>query len=69
MEKNIAKFHAEKAKIESKMADPNLYDGDSTRLVELQKDLGWVASQMAEAEEVWLGLQEELEQASAAAGE
>ena len=68
MEKNIAKFQAEKAEIEAKMADPDLYDGDSAKLVELQKDLGWVASQIAEAEDVWLGLQQELEEASAAAG-
>ena len=49
------------------MADPELYSGDSAKLVELQKDLGWIASQMAEAEDVWLGLQEELEEAAAAA--
>ncbi|CAN0531774.1 unnamed protein product, partial [Laminaria digitata] len=67
MEKNIAKFQSEKAEIEAKMADPDLYDGDSAKLVDLQKDLGWVASQMAEAEEVWLSLQQELEEASAAA--
>ena len=68
MEKNIAKFQAEKSVIESKMADPDLYDGDSAKLVDLQKDLGWVAGQIAETEEVWLGLQQELEEASAAAG-
>jgi ATP-binding cassette subfamily F protein 3 len=67
MEKNIAKFQAEKAEIEAKMADPDLYDGDSSRLVGLQKDLGWVSGQIAEAEEAWLGLQAELEEASATA--
>ena len=67
IEKNIAKFQAEKAEIEAKMADPALYDGDSSRLVDLQKDLGWVSGQIAEAEDVWLGLQQELEEASAAA--
>jgi ATP-binding cassette subfamily F protein 3 len=68
MEKNIAKFQTEKAEIEAKMADPDLYDGDSAKLVDLQKELGWVAGQIAETEEVWLGLQRELEEASAAAG-
>jgi ATP-binding cassette subfamily F protein 3 len=67
MEKNIAKFQAEKAEIEAKMADPDLYDGDSSTLVGLQKDLGWVSGQIAEAEEAWLGLQAELEEASATA--
>ena len=68
IEKNIAKFQTEKAEIEAKMADPELYGGDSARLVELQKDLGWVSGRIAEAEGVWLGLQEEFEQASAQAG-
>ena len=57
IEKNIAKFQVEKAGIEAKMADPDLYGGDAGKLVELQKDLGWVAGQIAEAEEIWLGLQ------------
>jgi len=65
IEKNAAKFEAEKAEIEAKMADPAIYDGDSAKLVELQKDLGWVARQLSEAEEAWLELQQELEQASA----
>ena len=66
IEKNIAKFQVEKAGIEAKMADPDLYGGDAGKLVELQKDLGWVAGQIAEAEEIWLGLQQEYEEASAA---
>jgi ATP-binding cassette, subfamily F, member 3 len=68
IEKNISRFQAEKAEIEAKMADPALYDGDSAKLVNLQKDLGWVSGQIAEAEEVWLGLQQEFEEASAVAG-
>ena len=61
------KCQAEKAEIEAQMADPELYDGDSAKLVALQRDLGWAARQLSEAEEAWLVLQEEFEQASAAA--
>ena len=66
-EKNVVKCQAEKAEIEAQMADPELYDGDSAKLVALQRDLGWAARQLSEAEEAWLVLQEEFEQASAAA--
>lgn len=67
IEKNVAKFQAEKAEIQRKMADPTLYDGDSSKLVDLQRDLGWISRQLDEAEANWLGLQEELEGASAVA--
>jgi ATP-binding cassette subfamily F protein 3 len=67
IEKNVAKFQAEKAEIQRKMADPTLYDGDSSKLVDLQRDLGWMSRQLDEAEANWLGLQEELEGASAVA--
>lgn len=67
IEKNVAKFQAEKAEIQRKMADPTLYDGDSSKLVDLQRDLGWMSRQLDEAEANWLGLQEELEEASAVA--
>jgi len=67
IEKNVAKFQAEKAEIQRKMADPTLYDGDSGKLVDLQRDLGWISRQLDEAEANWLGLQEELEGASAVA--
>ncbi len=67
IEKNVAKFQAEKAEIQRKMADPTLYDGDSSKPVDLQRDLGWISRQLDEAEANWLGLQEELEGASAVA--
>ena len=65
IEKNVAKYEAEKAEIEARMADPAIYEGDSAKLVELQKDLGWISRQLSEAEEAWLELQQEFEQASA----
>ena len=67
IEKNVEKFQAEKAEIERRMADPALYAGDSARLVELQKELGWLSGQIGEAEQAWLEAQEQLEEASAGA--
>ena len=40
------------------MAEPELYDGESKKLVELKKQLGRVAKKLARAEQTWLGLQE-----------
>ena len=67
LEKNMEKLSAEKAGLEARMADPELYEGDARALVDLQKDLGWVGQQLADAEEAWLAAQEELETAAAAA--
>ena len=63
IEKNMTKLQEEKAEIESRMADPALYDGEADAVVALQKDLGWVSQQLVEAEEAWLAAQEELEAA------
>ena len=64
IEKNMEKLAAEKTAIEEKMADPELYEGAADTLVGLQKDLGWVSQQLAEAEEAWLAAQQELEAAA-----
>ena len=68
IEKNMEKLAADKAELEQKMADPALYDGAADALVGLQKDLGWVSQQLAEAEEAWLAAQQELEVAAEAVG-
>ena len=39
IEKNIAKLQANKEEIEQRMADPKLYDGDTSIVVSLQQDL------------------------------
>ena len=63
IEKNIAKLQANKEEIEQRMADPRLYDGDTSIVVSLQKDLGWISQQLLEAEEAWITIQQELEAA------
>ena len=62
----MERLAAEKTAIEEKMADPELYEGAADTLVGLQKDLGWVSQQLAEAEEAWLAAQQELEAAAEA---
>ena len=59
----MEKLETEKSEIEEKLADPMLYDGETDSMVALQKDLGWISQQLAEAEEAWLAAQHELESA------
>lgn len=64
-EKNVAKLEAEKAKITAALADPSLYDGDNAALIDLQRQHGHVERDLAAAEEAWLALQEQWEEAAA----
>ncbi|MEQ9811632.1 MAG: ABC-F family ATP-binding cassette domain-containing protein [Azospirillaceae bacterium] len=68
LEKSIEKLNAEKRRIEARLADPSLYDGPADRLTALQKDLHRAESAIAEAEERWLKLIEEIEGRLSAAG-
>ena len=45
------------------MADPELYEGSADTHGRMQKDLGWISQQLAEAEEAWLIAHHELEAA------
>ena len=51
------------------MADPALYDGDNGKLVDLQRQHGYLDRDIAAAEEAWVALQEEWDAAEAVAGE
>ena len=66
-EKNVARLEDEKAKIVQAMADPALYDGDNGKLVDLQRQHGYLDRDIAAAEEAWLALQEEWDAAEAVA--
>ncbi|MEC7491052.1 MAG: ABC-F family ATP-binding cassette domain-containing protein [Pseudomonadota bacterium] len=63
IETNLRDLDAQKTEIETKMADPAIYQGDTVTLVALQKDLGWILQQLSDAEGAWLALQEEIESA------
>jgi ATPase components of ABC transporters with duplicated ATPase domains len=67
-EATIARIETEKARLTSAMADPALYQdqGDSRRLVDLRKQYAEAEKALAAAEEAWLTLQQEFEDAEAA---
>ena len=46
------------------LADPDLYQGDNTALIDLQRQHGHIERDLAAAEEAWLALQEEWEAAA-----
>ena len=66
-EKNVARLEVEKAKIVEALADPALYNGDNGKLVDLQRQHGYLDRDIADAEEAWLALQEEWDAAEAEA--
>jgi ATP-binding cassette subfamily F protein 3 len=60
----VEKLSAEKEKLETKMADPKIYDGPSDQLQDLQIKLGEISNLLEEAEMEWLDAAEQLENAS-----
>ena len=66
--KSMWKTRRRQGEIEQKMADPELYEGSADALVCMQKDLGWISQQLAEAEEAWLIAHHELEAAEERVG-
>jgi ATP-binding cassette subfamily F protein 3 len=64
-ERAVHRLEAEKASIAGMMGESRLYQGDPQRLVDLQKRLGQVEKQLAAAEDLWLLLHEEWDEAHA----
>ena len=64
-EKNVEKLEAEKSKITEALTDPILYEGDKSKLIDLQRQHGYLEHHLKEAEEAWLVLQEEWETVAA----
>jgi len=62
-EKQVEKLTAQKEKLETKMADPKIYEGPSDKLQALQIKLGEVNNLLEEAEMAWLEAAEKLEEA------
>ncbi len=60
----VSKLEADKAKLAARLADPKLYS-DPAKTVEVQRELGRVEKELAAAEEAWMTLETELEQAQA----
>ncbi len=66
-ERDVDLLEGEKAALTAQMADPALYDGDSGKLVALQKRLGEIAQDLEQAEARWLAAQTAIEDAEQAA--
>jgi len=66
-EETMAKLQSEKGKIEALLGDPGFYDKPGDEQARVQRDLGFIAKDLADAEEEWLAAQEELESAEQAA--
>ena len=62
-EAEVERLTRDRERLQQAVAAPDLYEGDNSRLVELQKELGSLNNKLAAAEERWLGLQEEWERA------
>jgi ATP-binding cassette subfamily F protein 3 len=63
VEKRIEKLTAAKVKIETKLADPKLYEGPGEAVTRLQVDLADLSRQIESEEAEWLELHERLETA------
>jgi ATP-binding cassette subfamily F protein 3 len=59
----VHRLEKEKAKLTEAMADPELYRGDSGRLIDLKMRLGRVEKDLATAEEAWIGAQDTFDRA------
>ena len=66
-EKLIAKLIRERQALETRMADPVLYNGPADKVTKLQKDLGDVQKKLAAAEDAWMEAHEALEAAESEA--
>jgi ATP-binding cassette subfamily F protein 3 len=65
-EKAVETLTARKTALETRMAEPALYDGPADRLTALQRDLGETAKALDEAEAAWMEALETYEAARAA---
>jgi ATP-binding cassette subfamily F protein 3 len=61
----VHRLEKEKARLAEAMADPELYRGDSRKLIDLKMRLGRVEKDLASAEEAWISAQEAFDRAEA----
>jgi len=59
----IEKLDRQKSSLEARLADPEVYEGPTAKLQELQIKFGQIKQQISDAEERWLQLQAALEEA------
>jgi ATP-binding cassette subfamily F protein 3 len=66
VEQKLSRLRTELEKIEAILADPKVYDGAPERIILLGKDKARFGADIAAAEERWLSLSAELEEAERA---
>src|SRR5690606_34802316 len=66
LEQKLARLQTELARVEGFLADPKTYDGAPERVISLGKDKARFEGEIARAEENWLTLSAELEEAMSA---
>jgi ATP-binding cassette subfamily F protein 3 len=66
VEQKLSRLQTELARVEGFLADPKTYDGAPERVISLGKDKARFESEIASAEERWLALSAELEEAMGA---
>ncbi len=57
----VDRLESEKASLQTALADPQLYAGENSELVALQVKLGQVEKELAEAETIWMAVEQEWE--------
>ncbi|MGH8629245.1 MAG: hypothetical protein ACREU7_00570, partial [Burkholderiales bacterium] len=60
-EKRLEKLQQKKAALEARLADPEVYNGPTATLMELQLRYGDLKREIASAEDAWLETQAALE--------
>jgi len=64
MEKQVEKLAAKREQLEARLADPEIYEGSTSKMMEIQVQLGEVKNDLQKTEAAWMKASEELEQAS-----
>jgi len=64
MEKQLEKLAAKRELLEARLADPEIYEGSTSKMMEIQVQLGEVKNDLQKTETAWMKASEELEQAS-----
>jgi len=57
----MEKLAAEQTALEQRLADPEVYEGPTAKLMELQLRHGRIKADLAATEDAWLSLSEELD--------
>ena len=67
-EARVEKLNREKAKFEARLADPEIYNGSTAKLMDLQIKFGEIKAALAKAEDAWLEAQAVVEGEKETAG-